>query len=157
MPTNSGSPASVICDFAGMTCCRSSARTSATVRTARRKWSGSKWPKRTKNLPDALKREFARLLALKRAIGARSLAGEIATVLMATHRGADLVLIDDDWGSDFAAKTNGLTVMSTARLTPEMVAAGALSDNEGFAVFDGATPGHVGRERYETGLQRLRR
>jgi len=39
----------------------------------------------------------------------------------------------------------------------EIVAAGGLSENEGSADIDGATPGHFGRERYETGLQRLRR
>ena len=118
-----------------------------------------KWPKRTKPLPDSLKSEFATLLALKRAVGAHEWAhaGEIATVLMATQRQADLVIIDDDWGSDLAAKRYGLTVMSTARLAIEMVVAGALSEDEGFQVFDSATPAGVGRERFETALRRLRR
>ena len=120
--------------------------------------SEGKWPKRTKNLPDALKPEFSNLLELKRAIGEheRVHAGEIATVLIAKHRRSDLVIMDDDWGSDFAAKFHGLTVMSTARLTLEMVAAGVLNEEEGFLVFDSATPNGVGRERYEDGLRRLR-
>ncbi len=118
-----------------------------------------KWPKRTKPLPDSLKPQFATLLALKRAVGEheRAHAGEIATVLMATHRRADLVIIDDDWGSDLAAKRYGLTVMSTARLALEMVLASALSEDDGFQVFDSATPAGVGRERFESVLGRLRR
>lgn len=120
--------------------------------------SEGKWPKRTKNLPDTLKPQFSNLLELKRAIGEheRAHAGEIATVLIAKHRRSDLVIMDDDWGSDFAAKFHGLTVMSTARLALEMAAGGALSDDEGFLVFDSATPDGVGRDRYEDGLRRLR-
>jgi predicted nucleic acid-binding protein len=117
-----------------------------------------KWPKRTKNLPDALKAEFSKLLDLKRAIGEheRAHAGEIATVLMAKHRSSELVIMDDNWGSDLARNTYGLEVMSTARLALEMVAGGALSEDEGFAVFDSATPNGVGRKRYKVGLRRLR-
>ena len=118
-----------------------------------------KWPKLTKNLPDDLKDEFARLLGLKHALGEhdRAHAGEIATVLIAKHRGSELVVMDDNWGSDLARKTYGLDVMSTARLTLEMVACGELDDDEGFSVFDNATPDDVGRERYEAGLENLRR
>jgi hypothetical protein len=120
--------------------------------------AAGKWPRTTKNLPDALKLEFAKLLELKRAIGdhERAHAGEIATVLMATHRGCDLVVMDDNWGADLARKTHGLTVMSTARLAQEMAVAGVLSDAEAFAVFDSAAPDDVGRERFEAGLRRLR-
>ena len=75
---------------------------------------------------------------------------------MASHHRADLVLIDDNWGSDLAAKVYGLTVRSTARLAQEMVVAGALSEEEGFTVFDGATPANVGRDRFEAGLELLR-
>ncbi|MEE4276512.1 MAG: hypothetical protein V2J16_11670 [Thermoleophilia bacterium] len=117
-----------------------------------------KWPKHTKNLPDGLKPEFARILGLKHSLGEheRAHAGEIATVLMAVHRRTSLVLIDDNWGSDLARKTYGLEVMSTARLVLEMVVAGALAEDEGFAVYDSATPREVGRLRYEAGLRRLR-
>jgi hypothetical protein len=117
-----------------------------------------RWPKRTKNLPDALKPEFARILGLKRSLGEheRAHAGEIATVLMAAHRHTSLVVIDDNWGSDLARKTYGLDVMSTARLAQEMVVAGALPMGEGFKVFDSATPRDVGRARYDASLQRLR-
>lgn len=117
-----------------------------------------KWPKHTENLPDGLKPEFAKILGLKHSLGEheRAHAGEIATVLMAVHRRTSLILIDDDWGSDLARKTYGLEVMSTARLVLEMVAAGALAEDEGFAVFDSATPREVGRLRYEAGLRRLR-
>ena len=118
--------------------------------------SQGKWPKRTGQLPDALKPEYIRVLELKRAIGEheRAHAGEIATVLMATHRHSDLVVMDDDWGADFAANVHKLAVMSTARLTLEMVASGALGEDEGFLVYDGATPQGVGRPRYEEGLRR---
>jgi hypothetical protein len=46
--------------------------------------------------------------------------------------------------------------MSTAVLAQEMVVAGGLSQDEGFRVFDAATPEGVGRERFEAGLARLR-
>jgi hypothetical protein len=75
---------------------------------------------------------------------------------MAKHRSSELVIMDDNWGSDLARNTYGLDVMSTARLALEMVAGGALSEDEGFAVFDSATPNDVGRKRYEVGLRRLR-
>ena len=117
-----------------------------------------KWPKTTKNLHDALKLEFDALHGLVRAIGEheRAHAGEIATVLMASHRRCDLVIIDDNWGSALARKKYRLEVMSTARLALEMVTVGALSEAEGFLVFDSASPEDVGRERYEAGLRQLR-
>ena len=116
-----------------------------------------KWPKLTKNLPDDLKDEFARLLGLKRSLGEheRKHAGEIATVLMAKHRQSELVIMDDNWGSDLARRTYGLEVMSTARLTLEMVASGALEEGAGFKVYDSATPVGIGRERFEAGLGNL--
>jgi len=115
------------------------------------------WPKTTKPLPDGLKADFANLLALKHAIGEHDWAhsGEIATVLIAEHRGADLVLIDDGWGAGLA-RGRGLRVMSTARLVLEMVASDALSGDDGFLVFDAATPDGVGRDRFEAGLSDLR-
>ena len=127
-------------------------RDGAVARTA------GKWPKLTKNLPDGLKDEFARLLALKRRLDEhdRAHAGEIATVLIAKHRQSGLVIMDDNWGADLARRTYGLTVMSTARLTLEMVTDGALDEEAGFRVFDSATPDDVGRERFEAGLRRGR-
>ena len=117
-----------------------------------------KWPKLTKPLPDHLKADFARLIHLKHRIGEHEWAhsGEIATVLMAEHRRSDLVIIDDDWGSDLASRTYGLAVMSTARLALEMVVLGALSEADGFRVFDSATPSEVGRERFDVALRRLK-
>lgn len=118
-----------------------------------------KWPKPTKNLPDALKDEFARLLGLQRVLGEheRAHAGEIATVLIAKHRSSELVIMDDNWGGSLARKTYGVEVMSTARLTLEMVVSGALNEEEGFRIFDSATPDDVGRERFTDTLMRLRR
>jgi hypothetical protein len=118
--------------------------------------AGGKWPKRTSPLPDSLKPDFANLLQMKYAVGEHEWAhaGEIATVLMAEHRRADLLLIDDDWGAGLA-KGRGIAVMSTARLAQEMVVAGALSRDDGYRVFDAATPREVGRDRFEAGLRRL--
>jgi hypothetical protein len=117
-----------------------------------------RWPKPTKNLPDGLKAEFSRLLELKRTLGEhdRAHAGEIATVLMASHRQSDLVIMDDNWGGALARRTYGLEVMSTARLTQEMVAGRALGEDDGFKVYDTATPDGVGRRRFEEGLGGLR-
>jgi hypothetical protein len=114
------------------------------------------WPKTTKPLPDGLKADFTNLLALKHSLGEHDWAhaGEIATVLMAEHRGTDLVLIDDGWGAGLA-RGRGLRVMSTARLILEMVVADALGRDDGFLVFDAATPDGVGRNRFEAGLSQL--
>jgi len=76
---------------------------------------------------------------------------------MAKHRQSELVIMDDNWGSDLARRTYGLEVMSTARLTLEMVICGRLDEEEGFRVFDSATPHDVGRERFKAGLGNLRR
>ena len=121
--------------------------------------TSGKWPKTTKNLPDSLKEEFATLLGLKRKLGEheRAHAGEIATVLVAKHRVSDLVIMDDDWGAQLGSEKHGLDVMSTARLALEMVAAGAMTEELGFRVFDNATPDGVGRERFAEALGRLRR
>ena len=115
------------------------------------------WPQTTKPLPDGLKADFTNLLALKHAIGEHDWAhaGEIATVLMAEHRAADLVLIDDGWGAGLA-RGRGLQVMSTARLVLEMVVVGALTEDDGFRIFDASTPDAVGRNRYNAGLSQLR-
>jgi hypothetical protein len=121
--------------------------------------SVAKWPKTTKVLPDGLKAEFATLLGLQRRLGEheRAHSGEIATVLMARHRGTELVVMDDDWGAQLGRTTYALNVMSTARLVLEMVCVGAIPEQLGFQVFDLATPANVGRERFDTALDRLRR
>lgn len=79
--------------------------------------ASGKWPQRTGRLPTALRADFANLLALARRIGEheRAHVGEIATVLMAQHRGSDLVIMDDRWGRDLAG-ARGLETVSTARL-----------------------------------------
>jgi len=46
--------------------------------------------------------------------------------------------------------------MSTARLVLEMVVAEALGRDDGFLVFDAATPDGVGQDRFEVGLSQLR-
>ena len=46
----------------------------------------------------------------------------------------------------------GSTPISMRRVT----VAGALSEEEGFTVFDCSTPANVGRDRFEAGLKRLR-
>ena len=120
--------------------------------------TSGKWPKTTKNLPDGLKAEFATLLGLKRKLDEheRAHAGEIATILMANHRSVELVIMDDDWGARLGRETYRLNVMSTARLALEMVAAGAMTEELGFRVFDNATPDDVGLERFAETLSRLR-
>ena len=65
------------------------------------------------------------------------------------------MLIDDGWGASLA-KGRGLRVMSTARLVLEMVVAHALGRDDGFLVFDAATPDGVGRGRFEASLSSLR-
>ena len=62
--------------------------------------------------------------------------------------------IDDGWGRRLASR--GLQVMSTARLVLEMVVAEALGEDDGFRVFDAATPDGVGRDRFNEGLSSIR-
>lgn len=59
-----------------------------------------KWPRRTGQLATEMRADFVNLLALAQTIGEheRAHAGEIATVLMAQHRGADLLIMDDRCG-----------------------------------------------------------
>ena len=64
--------------------------------------------------------------------------------------------MDDDWGARLGRETYRLDVMSTARLALEMVAAGAMTEELGFRVFDNATPDDVGLERFAETLSRLR-
>jgi predicted nucleic acid-binding protein len=117
-----------------------------------------KWPKRTGQLPEALRAEFVKLINLQQKIDEheRAHAGEVATVLMAQHRGSSLIVIDDQWGSALA-KSRGLQVMSTARLVLEMIVKDALEQDVGFTVYDAATSDHVGWARFQQSLDRLRR
>ena len=61
---------------------------------------------------------------------------------MAQHRGADLVIIDDVWGSNLA-KARGLTVMSTARLSLEMVIVGGLTEDQVHSLIAQQTAGRT--------------
>lgn len=111
------------------------------------------WPKVTDVLPQELRREYRdfRRAAQQPGDPPDKHVGEITTVLMATHLGADLVIIDDRFGKTLA-RQKGLSRLSTAQLALEMVCDGCLTDEEGFAVFDCATGDSVGRPRYGQAL-----
>lgn len=70
-------------------------------------------------------------------------AGEISTVLMAQHLGGKLIVLEDLEGKKLARKRQ-VPRISTAILAAEMVAAGHLTDELGFKVYDLTTPDHVG-------------
>jgi len=80
--------------------------------------------------------------------------GEITTVLMAEHLGADLVILEDDLGKRLARKHH-LQRMSTAQLAVEMVGSGALSQNEGLLVFNLAS-NNAGQAVFRARLQEWR-
>jgi hypothetical protein len=81
--------------------------------------------------------------------------GEVATALMAQHLGDAVAVMEDDFGKRICARRN-IPRMSTAQLAAELVEAGALDADSGFAVFDLATPSHVGMPQFETALQSAR-
>lgn len=125
------------------------------------------WPKKTGQVPRPLLPEANRLKdearlqeAREKGVALSSIpghkhAGEVTTVLMAQHLRAGLVVIDDTFGKDLA-RARRVPRISTAQLCLQMVAMGALSDNEGFAVFDVSTPASADRARYEQALREAR-
>ena len=115
------------------------------------------WPKVTDVLPQQFRSEYRDLKRAAQQPGEPpdKHAGEITTVLMATHLAADLVIIDDRFGKALA-KQKGLTRISTAQLALEMVHDGSLSEDEGFTAFDCATASSVGRPRYDQALREWR-
>jgi hypothetical protein len=125
------------------------------------------WPKKTGQVPTPLRPEANRLKDEARLREARAKgvdvaeipaykhAGEVTTVLMAEHLGANLVIIDDDFGKSLA-RARKVPRISTAQLILQMVIDGRLSEDQGFAVFDLATPADVGRSRYDSALREAR-
>jgi hypothetical protein len=115
------------------------------------------WPKVTDVLPPELRRDYRDFKRAAQQPGdpPEKHAGEITTVLMAAHMGAELVVIDDGFGKKLA-RLRGLTRRSTAQLALEMVCDGCLNEEEGFAVFNCATEASVGRPRYDQVLREWR-
>lgn len=115
----------------------------------------ARWPAETAALPVRLQSEF---LDYSRAARQKDdppskHAGEISTVLMATHLGAGVVVIDDLFGKRLA-RDRGVARLSTAQLAAEMVVETALSADDGFRVFDLSTPASAGREDFERACRR---
>jgi len=95
------------------------------------------WPKVTDVLPPQLRVEFEHLrrAAQQPDDPPTKHIGEIATVLMAKHLNADLIILEDSLGKRLAQK-KGLTRISTAQLAVEMVVYDALTEVEGLVVFN---------------------
>ena len=108
------------------------------------------WPKVTEPMPLALRPEYSDLLRAAQQPGDKpgKHAGEVTTVLMAQHLGAEVVVIDDQFGKALARRRE-IPRLSTAQLALEMVVEGHLAEDEGFAVFDCSTPADAGRSDYE--------
>jgi len=115
------------------------------------------WPPDTAALPVELQRPFldySRAARQKDEAPSKH-AGEIATVLMAAHLGADVVVIDDLFGKRLA-RDRGVSRLSTAQLSAEMVAEGALTDGDGYRVFDLSTPPEAGRADFRRACDQAR-
>ena len=80
--------------------------------------------------------------------------GEIATALLA-GRMRSVAVIDDELGKRLC-RMRGIDRLSTAQLAAEMVAAAAFDSASGFAVFDIATPSHVGRPAFDEAVARAK-
>lgn len=118
-----------------------------------------KWPPERSRLelPAPLKRELLDLVRALRKPGDHPLknAGEVSTVLMAQHLGGELVVLDDHDGKRLAAR-RGVPRLSTAMLAVEMVIFDAIEEPAGWAVYDAATPTHVGVVEFAAALSRAR-
>jgi len=53
-------------------------------------------------------------------------------------------------------RMRGVDRISTAQLAAEMVASGSFDEASGFAVFDIATPSHVGRTAFDEAVARAK-
>ena len=73
--------------------------------------------------------------------------GEVSTALMTQHLGHAVAVMEDLFGKTICARRN-IPRVSSAHLVAEMVAASALDEDTGFAVYDMATPPHIGHSRY---------
>lgn len=82
--------------------------------------------------------------------------GEVSTALMTQHMGNAVAVMEDAFGKKICARRR-VPRMSTAQLAAEMVAAGALDVESGFAVYDRATPAHVGRSEFESAVDEAQR
>ncbi len=118
-----------------------------------------KWPpeRNRLELPAPLKRELLDLVRAFRKPGDHPLknAGEVSTVLMAQHLGGELVVLDDHDGKRLAARRD-VPRLSTAMLAVEMVIVDAIEESAGWAVYDAATPTHVGAAEFAAALSRTR-
>ena len=113
------------------------------------------WPPDTAALPAELQRlflDYSRAARQKDEPPSKH-AGEIATVLMAAYLGADVVVIDDLFGKRLA-RDRGVSRLSTAQLAAEMVAEAALTDGDGYRVFDLSTPPEAGRADFRRACDR---
>jgi predicted nucleic acid-binding protein len=108
-------------------------------------------------LTTALKRELLDVLRAIRKPGEHRMknAGEVSSVLMAQHLGGVLVVLDDRDGRTLSRRRN-VPRLSTAMLVAEMVVVGAMAESTGFAVYDAATPPHVGEREFAGALSRTR-
>lgn len=106
------------------------------------------------SLPPDLLADAEQLRRLNSPVGAHEAAnrGEIATALLAGRLRA-VVVMDDELGKKLC-RMRGVDRLSTAQVAAEMVAAGALDEPSGFAVFENATPAHVGRPAFDKAVAR---
>ena len=115
------------------------------------------WPPETAALPAELQRPFldySRAARQKDEPTSRH-AGEIATVLIAAHLGAGVIVIDDLFGKRLA-RDRGVPRLSTAQLAAEMVAEGQLTDDDGYRAFDLSTPTEAGPRDFARACERAR-
>ncbi len=117
-----------------------------------------RWPPgETRSLPPDLLADAEALRRLHSPVGAHEAAnrGEIATALLAGRLQDAVVVMDDELGKRLC-RMRGVDRLSTAQLTAEMVAAGTFDKASGFAVFDIATPDHVGRPAFDEAVERAK-
>lgn len=80
--------------------------------------------------------------------------GEIATALLAGRLRVPTVM--DDRLGKLLCQRRGVDRLSSAQVAAEMVGAGAVDQDSGYAVFDIASPGHVGRVEFDSAVERAK-
>lgn len=88
-------------------------------------------------LPQPLNDEARRIIELSHEEGdpPDKNAGEVTTVLAAQEDGCNLAILEDDFGKRLCRR-RGVPRLSTAQLAAEMVATGAFTEEEGYAVWE---------------------
>ena len=113
------------------------------------------WTKRIAGISGPMQLADAKILLdiLRQSDPGKSHVGEVATILRAKQLGVQLVIMDDRDARKKVAGPRGVKTIATATLASEMTYRGALSEEQGWCVFQLAAKGTVFTD-FEGALER---